>query len=59
MRVYAHTYVGTGTHISVMCVCARGSEKLTLGVCLVSISVEVVKYHEQKQLGEEGVYFSL
>ena len=55
MSVYAHTCVGTGTRIYVMCVCACGSLKLTLDVCLVSISIDVVKHHEQKQLGEEGV----
>lgn len=54
MSVYAHTCVGTGTRIYVMCVCACGSLKLTLDVCLVSISIDVVKHHEQKQLGEEG-----
>lgn len=43
----------------VMCICACGSQRLRLGVCFNSISIAVVKYHEQKQLGEEGVYFSL
>lgn len=59
MRVYAHTCVGTSTCMYVMCVCACGSQRLTLGVCFDSISIAVVKYYEQKQLGEEGVYFSL
>lgn len=57
MRVYAHTCVGTGTCMYVMCVCACGSQRL--GICFDSISITVVEYHEQKQLGEEGVCFSL
>lgn len=54
MRVYAHTCVGTSTCMYVMCVCACGSQRLTLGVCFDSISIAVVEYYVFI-----SVYFSL